>query len=558
MSLDDMAATFVHRLQDKFLGRNIFPRLRAGRSHSRLDEHEPESNAHELDTAPRQEDGEPRDLKRSQDDHRVDSAKRLCEECKRQLSPASAVEEPAHGSSLELFDRENAQSRPNDGMEDTEELPLDYEAEQEIRNSRYCTFEPEESPEDYTDGPCRWTFGNDGVRDCAVLLVPYYLSQKIQEVASEQRQYTQKEGQITEQLAEIAAFLSAVRVEIRVHKFKIEEDAGSGEQHDEGSDDAKASLANELQIMQEMLEEKEAQKVELEGKLRRLGDYLRESYTELMRDLDEAFTVAKLLEQHEQIELPVEHLDLQEQYQKYCARNQETGVNQLATPLPAIDTSRDFLMNRPPTPTHEQERIHALQQAAQQAIARFEAARQAYELRTLDQEQERAFNHDAWRNGTHPVDVDTAAFDARWLWLNHTITRELIEAEEAVRAARRAAKAGGLDVLSMAPSLFPSEGFETHPADGKCWSGSDLSEFNGERAISTSARPRVLEWLGMVGDEFESVHECPAMEVDVDEWAAREVELWDSASLTEERAEKRKLIDKWQQMCTAEREQLAT
>ncbi|KAF2214934.1 hypothetical protein CERZMDRAFT_95312 [Cercospora zeae-maydis SCOH1-5] len=561
MSLDDMAAMFVHRLQDKFLGRNIFPRIRGGRPRAGLDKDGPDSQVHERDAALRMDNPDPRDLKRSQDYLQTSSAKRPCEDCRHELAALShAVEEPPQESLLNYSDQGSGHDGANNVLNELVETPLDYEAEQEIRNTRYCTFEPEESPEDYTDGPCRWTFGQDGVKDCAVLLMPYHLSQRIQGVALEQRQYARKERQIIKQLAQIAKFLSTAKVEIRIHRYKLQECAESNEQSDEEATFAKPRLANELQVMEDMLEHYEAEKIELEGKLRRLGDYLRESYTELMVELDEAFTSAKLLEPQNQDELPVERLDLQEQYQKFRARDQGTEEGRMTTPPPPIDTSRDFLMNNPPTLTPEQQRISALQQAAQQALTRFEIAGREFDLRMLNQEQERAFNQDAWLHGTHAVDVDTAAFDARWLWLNHTITRELIEAEDAVRAARKEAKAGGIDVLSLAPSLFPSEGFESHPQDGKCWSGSDLSEVNGERPVSTSAKPRVWEWLGSVGEEFTAVGDAGsgcAMDVDVDDWVAKEVEFWDSASLAEERTEKRKLIDKWQQMCSAEREQLA-
>ncbi|KAM3418544.1 hypothetical protein BST61_g4521 [Cercospora zeina] len=328
-----------------------------------------------------------------------------------------AREEPT-----ELLRLESRCGHPDDAMDHQEQPPLEsYEAEQAVRNTRYCTFDPE-GPEDYTDGPCRWTIGNDGVKNCGTLLLPYHLSKQLQDAALQQRRYTRKERQINAQRAEIRRLQSTAKAEISVHKFRIEDEQQSDQQEDEDGINAMTRLTHELQILEAMLEESTQRQKELEMTLQELGDYPREAYTDVMLEIDEAFTLAHLIEAQDHEDLPVERVVLQE---------------------------------HPQLPLPNNKRISALQQAAQQALSRFESARREFDLRALKQERERAFNKDAWLHGTHAVDVDTAAFDARWLWLNHTITRELIEAEEGVRAARKKAKAGGIDVLSLAPFFVP-------------------------------------------------------------------------------------------------------
>lgn len=116
------------------------------------------------------------------------------------------------------------------------------------------------------------------------------------------------------------------------------------------------------------------------------------------------------------------------------------------------------------------------------------------------------------------------------------ITRELIDAEEAFSAARKAAVQGGLDIEDAdQTSDFGDEDDGAYPPSVD------------EQLIRHAPRDRVEAWLAGV-ETPASDFELPESHVEIDEWAADEVEIGDSYSTVAETEEKRK-IRKWQKAC---------
>lgn len=108
----------------------------------------------------------------------------------------------------------------------------------------------------------------------------------------------------------------------------------------------------------------------------------------------------------------------------------------------------------PSIPTVEQNKQLALESACYDAYDRLNSARRAFDDRNRLREEERLLNEFAAQNDEPTTDPTPEAFDVRWVKQFQEMTRELIDAEEALaQASAKAAKEGvelqlGDDALS--------------------------------------------------------------------------------------------------------------
>ncbi|CAK1356109.1 hypothetical protein CB0940_00245 [Cercospora beticola] len=451
---------------------------------------------------------------------------------------------------------ENNIQRHEDAVEDV------YAAEEALRAQKYIEFVPEELEQDYTQGPCRYVFIDDGVKDSAALMVPFKMSQNIKGAIKLQRHHKKMERYIRKQLAEMRDFRETLDIEIRSHELKLKGDA---DLNIKPSEEEAKRLQGELEVLQEMCENLGPRERELRTRLETIKDYLIEAHSAVMVHLDEAYVVAALAEESNEEEMPIERFDLQEQYQKFFAQRQKNlqpdEVHPVAPP-PALDTSQNTLMNKPPTPTPEEQFTQDRRKRLRLAGDRLNTAQKEFHFKEYNQWQEKEFNRERTLEGLEPIDVDKEAFDRRWFVRNHEITHELLEAEDDLRSARKAAIEADVEIISVAPDEYWSGIYPNHRSDGRCGSGSDLSSLAGPRVPSTSANPKVLEWLEsrVEESEFEAVDQSPKQPEEVlvlNDAMAMEIETWDSQSMLDSWPYRRKLVKQWQQTCSAEREQLA-
>ena len=106
---------------------------------------------------------------------------------------------------------------PSGGFQQPEEEGL---SEEELRSQTYCTVFPED-PEDYTAGPPRMVIANDGVKDCAGLLMTLTLSNKIKQSIRAQRGFAKAEIRAEQELEVILNFEFELDSEVSNHQYRL-------------------------------------------------------------------------------------------------------------------------------------------------------------------------------------------------------------------------------------------------------------------------------------------------------------------------------------------------
>ena len=133
----------------------------------------------------------------------------------------------------------------------------------------------------------------------------------------------------------------------------------------------------------------------------------------------------------------------------------------------------------------------------------------------------------------------TLLFDHGQIMTTRRLARQVIEAEEALQAAKARAVAAGVQV----PGSEVESGFVDDVDDGY--------RVSGEQSLIVELnRAGIEDWMDPVPCSY--TEDIP--DVEVDDWDAQSVETCDSASMVAEGRE-RYPIDKWQAMCTCAREQ---
>ncbi|EME89123.1 uncharacterized protein MYCFIDRAFT_76486 [Pseudocercospora fijiensis CIRAD86] len=436
-------------------------------------------------------------------------------------------------------------------LEQQEHQTLDPQAEQAIRDTQYVTIAPE-IEDDYTRGPARFVAVSDGIMDDAgALLMTYDLSQKIKQAMRLQREHAREQRHVESQQMEISMFLRELEIEIMSHESRIEV-AQDGSEEAQQDEQTVAKLQVELESLELIRTNMEWKRDNLAANLHMKSALLIEAQGEVAQILDEAFVCAALLDPEVDEEMPVEVFDLQAEYQKLHARQQadaeEDDAEIIYEPVAPLDTSKDHLEIRAPTPTPEERAEQDLRQNFWAAKERVREATEEFELREGVRDQEKQFNEQAWATGETALDADREAFDLRWFVRIHEITHELVEAEAALKQAQVAAREGQVELFDDEQS----QGFADDAADGRHGSGYDVSDDEMTRFFAyTKDDARINAWLDNVseGGEAES-----ARAADVDQWASREVDISDSFTVVAFEPARREQIAEWQRQCDAVRD----
>ena len=165
-------------------------------------------------------------------------------------------------------------------------------------------------------------------------------------------------------------------------------------------------------------------------------------------------------------------------------------------------------------------------------------ARERYEARESNRECEIMENNGIIRKSEGLQGIPWEEFDLLWLQLIFKVTRELVDAEEAVRDARVAAIGAGCDLSDHdATSIFDNGRSEGYSAS---W----------EEAIrATAPVPLIEAWVSKHSLPYDMIREKAGVEApDIDSWEGAEPEPWESWSASAEPKAKMK-IAKWQQAC---------
>ncbi|KAK3055554.1 hypothetical protein LTR09_003474 [Extremus antarcticus] len=400
----------------------------------------------------------------------------------------------------------------------------------EVRQRAYITFQSEDA-EDYTTGPARMVCANDGVSDCAALLMTIALSQAVKRAVDAQRIFTKVEMQAEIEEDEINDLENKIISEISNHEMRL-----CTLENDETSEgvEQKLSLGKELDILGLMQRNTDARRRGLDFQLKRQAKELRRCQGELSSVMEEAFIDANLLEPALEKLLPTPQvIDLQTEYQSFCEELRWNAENDHLVFIEPLDMTEDKY-ERPPVSAEEQARDDLLntywraQQRLQEAEAHFDnRERQRY--------QELQANFDAADRGEETLDATPDDFDLRWVQHVQNLTHELVEAEAAFTAAKQECVEAGVDVCDD----DRISGFVDDAGDGYRMS------FEQDQVASVPST-KIRTWLSSV-DELASpsYHEPGGLP---DDWDAEEADISDSRSLVAEGSDRRR-IEKWRQIC---------
>ena len=447
---------------------------------------------------------------------------------------ASAAEQSQGDSATSLAESEQEYQ---DSIAEETEL-LTFEEAQALRDQAYRTFACEE-PEDFTDGPTRTIVASDNIKRCAALLVPYDLSQKIQEALQGQHDFSriEREGLFRRQ--------SLLRLEDDVHReiFSCKarlcrlEDAGQMEAED--AQKLQQQMANLQLMLPDITLRKQKASVDVDMHAKRL----RGLQAAVNAHLEEAFICAHLIAPYEKGPEPeIEKLDVSQEYLEFCQRLEGPDDFVFEDIVAPLDNNRDY--PEVPPPSEEEEARQAVINSLWAAKEALDIAHQDFDNRENDRAREYEANVQAADRGDNTTDDSPEAFDVRWVIRFRDLTRALIDAEAAYADVKRMAFEAGVPLpFTDNESVFKGVGDDT---------GYTISK---EQDLMDSApSPTVRKWLSKVPEGGETGSVGEEAQLEADEWDAEEVGISDSVSLVAE-GRQRSMIDRWQNACLAEKSQ---
>ena len=390
---------------------------------------------------------------------------------------------------------------------------------------------PNQQPQ-FTDGPARFVIVNDGSRDCLALLVTETFITKSRDLCEDSHHLTGKQGP-----------LQHVRRDARNAEDSLGlvidslEAAESQEQAYELEDVAKKRESELL--------EAEQRKNQIEKSAARLESSIAASRAYTQWVLETAMEEANLLEPHRPL-TPFIIADNEE----------DTSPNELYHQLhnghvtnqdEAQETTHDEYSSReelhaPPydagSPA-ESEDVPASEGSIRQAAwddyndkletfhkiqAIFDDRREAYETNL-------AKYQDGVKAGKYQM--SRSEFDRNRVRHGQKITRALIDAEEAVDAAKTYAQAVGATESEYGPTNYLGN-YEESATDSQMASYNDSTDFS-----------HIYRWMA---DVLETSHLKEFEPVEVDVWDAKDIDQTDSISQIDFE-DYRKPIDQWQYEC---------
>ncbi|KAK3723478.1 hypothetical protein LTR37_001730 [Vermiconidia calcicola] len=401
--------------------------------------------------------------------------------------------------------------------------------EQSMREVCYLKYQGEDET-DYTDGPIRFVDAFDGVKESGALLMNLDLSAKIQRAIRAQRDFERADRAAAREKEVILRFQRELGREIAHHEYRLVKVASVEE---EEAQTAKAEVEDELSVLKLMLQEIKGRRQCIESRMQTQTEMLVRIQSDVNAYLEEAFVCGLLLEPApEEMDTPVEELVLQTEYANLRRKlQQEQGEED--TVIAPLDTSRE--QYEPPQLSAEEEAVLEIREAYWTAQRRLEEAQTAFDRKENDRNLDQKANFEDFENGSESIDASQEDFDLRWVRRNQELTHELLEAEEGVAEAKRAAVDAGIDLMLG----DQHSDFVDDVADGY--------RLSFEQAMVASApMPKINKWFSGFQEPASPSFGNNAEETD--ELEVEDLDLGDSASAFAEGPCRNK-IDKWRRIC---------
>ncbi|KAI7185866.1 hypothetical protein KC363_g6918 [Hortaea werneckii] len=401
-------------------------------------------------------------------------------------------------------------------------------SEQALREEVYIQFDGE-AADDYTGGPARFVLASDGIQSCAAMLMTLDLSLKIRQSLHAQRAFAIAETRALHEEQANLDFELKLEHSIRKHEIRMMDlaDLETGEANVE-----REALSDELEKLQLLLKNTRALRQQIKVRLETQADNLRSVQAKVNALLEQTFIDARLIEPFlEPEEEPVPVLTVEEEYRKICqAIAEDDGLEEAE--IASFHSCSDHYVPLPVSPTTQARQ--ALQNDCFSAQRRLGEAQIAFDRRYEIREAEWYANYEAVERGEQARDASVEDFDARWVVRIQKMTREVIEAEEAMTEAKRALVDAGIDLFQEdQESCFVDTADDGYLGDHE------------ERLVAQVPGEKIDGWLKEVPDRSSSMSVDGR---DADEWDVSDVDIGDSASTIAEGADRRR-IDKWRRIC---------
>lgn len=409
-----------------------------------------------------------------------------------------------------------------------EGLALDQEQQQELREDCYLEFSGE-SVDDYTYGPVRIVNCSDGVSTCASLLLRLDFCAKVRAALEAQREYMKMERKAPLEETVAMEFEEKIEIEISSHQERLRKP--EREQGANAEPDKQRSLKQEVHVLKQMLEKRRSNQRQAKTSLESRAVRLRRLQIQVNAYLEDAFVCANLVEPESgQPDTPIENLDLQEEYKKFC-QNLETQSSE--KDIVPLDTSRDY--PRPPTPSPEEQARRDAVNAWWAAHDRVRLAEEFFDTKHIARDRAWLAFAEAIARGERSESDIGQEFDLPWLQYFNERTRELREAQE---------------VFAIEQANVLKVGIELGSQDELSYLEKEQTGNHEGQIIPVARNPRVASWLKSVSSVV-SPTECASAK-DMDDYELQDVAVAESLSVIAE-GTVRKRINEWQAKMGEER-----
>lgn len=409
--------------------------------------------------------------------------------------------------------------------------------------SRKQSVEPNQQPSDvHKTGPARFITRQDDSQEHTVLLLNHEILALLPKMVRNQRRYAREERCAKMQTKLIRKLEDMLRREIKNRNSRLN---GSirGDSFDKDHDQSRtAPIEEDLAVLHRMRTKMSNRKAEIEQRLRFQEEISMQTQNELSAILEEALISAGLLDADEKEEMPPQDFDMQADFQKTLdeLNGPEGEIRGGYSPEPLELISHDETMQQPSQElSAEEQNKQATEAALTQALRDLDEARFQFDNKETHRDRDWHESCQAELRGEPEVYSSQTDFDLHWVQNFSDITRNLIDAEQAVKQAKRAAREAGVDVASDEQSSDFADDFDLV--------GYPLSQEIDSEEAQEHVMPLVGDWLDTVSERFGSGSENN-MEVDLDEWDYEEVEIGDSLSCIDLDWHREK-IDRWRTMC---------
>lgn len=400
-------------------------------------------------------------------------------------------------------------------------------------------FDTEEET-DYTSFAPQMVVVNDGMKECAAIMLDQELSTKIQEAVRLTREIAQEERVFHDKHRVIAGYLSKVSSHHWETRAQLNDVVWRGNSENTKQAD---SLRATLQRLDEMQQKGEMDRQHLEKQIGARYQRFFKVQEEANAIFDQILVGCNLLQaQSEQLVILTSELDFERDF------FQDAPLGDLEIPLHYTPVQSDCpTMGEKNQTKFEQSQgglgQRTIREYYREAREKLEAAYLALDRRA----QVKMAEWDLIRSGGLPPE-DGLQFDLRHFQRFQQLTRDIVEAEIDVKGAKIMAFDQGVDLKDPnQESLFLDEDEQqVDGGEGSIARYSCQAEREARKSLG-GIDPWINEWLQAVPSQHgsEAANKSPE-DVFLDEWDATSVDLCDSASLVDGRPDRRRRIDKWQ------------